>query len=115
MSNSQYWQLCKLRVAHWLLLTGYFEVLSFIGTIFIPHLGQWPGVSLITSGCIVHVYFAVLNIFEVSVSDAETDGAFLFELLLSLHAENVVTATSINAMSVFFIPVIEKIVMKRIV
>src|SRR3954471_13790553 len=33
----------------------------FIGTSFIPHFGQFPGCSLITSGCIRQVYFCVFS------------------------------------------------------
>ena len=50
----------------------------------------------------MHVYFTALNIFEVSVFDVETGSLLLFELLLLLHAVNVVAAKSINAMIIFF-------------
>src|SRR5674476_840307 len=66
--------------------------ISFI-TIVIPHLGHAPGVSLITSGCMVQVYFTDVFInFVVSVlADKEVLDCFVDE---PEHAANTRVVTS---------------------
>src|SRR5882762_4452960 len=77
--------------------------LSFTGTISIPHFGQFPGVSLITSGCIVQVYFTAVIFFAVSVVDVVAVVSFLLsEELLPLQATKNIVAKKVDAMSSFF-------------
>jgi len=86
---------------HFLLLIAIAYFL--IGTISIPHLGQCPGVSLITSGCMAQAYFTALVILDVSLIDAAAESFLFSEELPLLQDVNIEAAASINAMIVFFI------------
>jgi len=70
------------------------------GTISIPHLGHLPAVSLITSGCILQVYFtdAIIG-FEVSdtVAVVAAVSFVISEELLLLQAAKTIAAKNIDA------------------
>jgi hypothetical protein len=94
-----------------------FIAAGFIGTIVIPHLGHFPGVSEITSGCIGQVYFTdaivlsdAIVLFIVSMADfiavESTTGAVDEEP--PLHAVNVVAAIAEVIKIAFFIVFIFK-------
>lgn len=76
---------------------------SFIATRSISHLGHLPGVSLITSGCMVQVYFTAAKVFDVSGVNVEAVESFLFSEELSLlQAAKTLAVKNMPAMTVLF-------------